>query len=152
MYRASRNYISYRALMQAHNIRSQLVELLRKMNINCDSSCDGNKESFVRCLANGLPLNIAMLATSIDTAIHNRMRGDSKDNNVIFNVGAHSLSSSSHYQTLRGGQLVHIHPSSSLFGLKEKPKYIVFAELIETSKLYMRNCTEIDEKYLKNRM
>ncbi len=111
----------------------------------------------MRCLANGLPLNIAMLATSMDTAKGNRMRGggetgggggDSKNSNVFFNIGSHSSSSSSYYQTLRGGQLVHIHPSSSLFGLKEKPKYIVFAELIETSKLYMRNCTEIDEKYL----
>lgn len=136
--------------MQAHNIRNQLKELLQKMNINCDSSCNGKKESFVRCLANGLPLNIAMLATSMDTAIGNRMRGggDSKDNNVFFNIGSHNSSSSSYYQTLRGGQLVHIHPSSSLFGLKEKPKFIVFAELIETSKLYMRNCTEIDAKYL----
>jgi len=41
---------------------------------------------------------------------------------------------------------VYIHPTSSLF--TKLPEYIVFHEIIETSKCYMRCCFEIEEEWL----
>ena len=41
---------------------------------------------------------------------------------------------------------VFIHPSSVLF--KELPQYVCYTELVETSKIYMKNLCSIEEKWL----
>ena len=70
------------------------------------------------------------------------------------------------YKTLRGNQEVFIHPSSVFFSQQHKsnggsgrggrgsgsgsqlPEYIVFSELLITSKVYMRNITAINSSWL----
>ena len=44
-------------------------------------------------------------------------------------------------QQVSSRQLVHIHPSSCLFHHRPHPAYLMFSELIHTSKCYMR-CVE----------
>ena len=44
------------------------------------------------------------------------------------------------------GQPVYIHPSSSLF--QRQPDWLVYFELVMTSKEYMRECCAIDPKWL----
>ena len=51
------------------------------------------------------------------------------------------------YQTVRGAQPVHIHPSSVLFSApsgRKLPEYVVYAELLITTKHYMRSVTAVD--------
>ena len=51
------------------------------------------------------------------------------------------------YQTVRGAQPVHIHPSSVLFSApsgRQLPEYVVYAELLITPKHYMRSVTAVD--------
>ena len=46
---------------------------------------------------------------------------------------------------------MHVHPSSVLFkgsGAASKPSYIVFHELVRTSKLYVRTVSAIDGAWL----
>merc|ERR1719266_1721454 len=50
------------------------------------------------------------------------------------------------YRTLVDSQIVSIHPSSSLF--HRQPEWIVFHEVVQTTKEYMRECTAIDPKWL----
>ncbi|MFH4977209.1 hypothetical protein AB6A40_003918 [Gnathostoma spinigerum] len=50
------------------------------------------------------------------------------------------------YRTLVDGQNVFIHPSSSLF--QNQPEWVVYHELIMTTKEYMREVTAIDPKWL----
>ena len=50
------------------------------------------------------------------------------------------------YKSIVDGQLVHIHPSSSLF--QKNPDCLVYHQLVMTSKEYMHNCTLIDPKWL----
>ena len=50
------------------------------------------------------------------------------------------------YRTLADDQAVYLHPSSSLFN--KKPEYVVYHELILTSKEYMRNVVVIDQRWL----
>lgn len=51
------------------------------------------------------------------------------------------------YRSIKSKQTVYIHPSSSLF--KENPsKYVVYHELVHTSKEYMRQIIEIDPSWL----
>ncbi|CAJ0957156.1 unnamed protein product, partial [Mesorhabditis belari] len=50
------------------------------------------------------------------------------------------------YRTLVDGQQVYIHPSSSLF--QNQPEWVVYHELVMTTKEYMREVTAIDPRWL----
>ena len=50
------------------------------------------------------------------------------------------------YRTLVDDHQVYIHPSSSLFN--KEPEWVVYHELIFTSKEYMRNVCAINPKWL----
>ncbi|CAD5232198.1 unnamed protein product [Bursaphelenchus xylophilus] len=50
------------------------------------------------------------------------------------------------YRTLVDGQTVYIHPSSSLF--QNQPEWVVYHELVMTTKEYMREVTLIDPRWL----
>eukprot|EP01104_Vermistella_antarctica_P019886 TRINITY_DN811_c0_g3_i1.p1 TRINITY_DN811_c0_g3~~TRINITY_DN811_c0_g3_i1.p1 ORF type:complete len:1118 (-),score=403.09 TRINITY_DN811_c0_g3_i1:68-3421(-) len=50
------------------------------------------------------------------------------------------------YRTVKHGQTVHIHPSSSLF--EKLPKWLVYFELVFTSKEFMRQIIEIEPEWL----
>jgi len=50
------------------------------------------------------------------------------------------------YKTMVEGQPVFIHPSSSLF--QKNPEWVIYHELVLTTKEYMRNVLVIDPKWL----
>merc|ERR1719266_2992277 len=50
------------------------------------------------------------------------------------------------YRTLVDSQIVSIHPSSALF--HRQPEWIVFHEVVQTTKEYMREVTAVDAKWL----
>lgn len=50
------------------------------------------------------------------------------------------------YRTLVDAQVVYIHPSSALFN--RQPEWVVYHELVQTTKEYMREVTTIDPKWL----
>jgi ATP-dependent RNA helicase DDX35 len=51
-------------------------------------------------------------------------------------ANAAQLQSSGYYRSVRGNQELHIHPSSVCH--RDAPKWIVFHEVVHTSKNYMR--------------
>eukprot|EP00047_Mylnosiga_fluctuans_P021814 m.109410 g.109410 ORF g.109410 m.109410 type:complete len:676 (+) comp9039_c1_seq2:13-2040(+) len=50
------------------------------------------------------------------------------------------------YKVMRSGQLAYIHPSSVLSG--QKPSCILFNEVVQTTKRYMRDCCIVDMDWL----
>ena len=50
------------------------------------------------------------------------------------------------YRTIKNPHVVNIHPTSVLF--KENPRYIVYHELVYTTKEFMRYCIEVDAEWL----
>ena len=50
------------------------------------------------------------------------------------------------YRTLKTHQSVHVHPSSSLF--QDKPRWVLYHELVFTSKEFMRQIIEIEPEWL----
>ena len=50
------------------------------------------------------------------------------------------------YKTIQEGQPVYIHPSSSLFN--KNPEWVLYHELVLTTKEYMRNVLQVDAKWL----
>lgn len=51
------------------------------------------------------------------------------------------------YKRIQGRLDLHIHPLSSLYTLPQ-PQYIIFTELVHTTKLFMNNITVIKEEWL----
>jgi hypothetical protein len=43
---------------------------------------------------------------------------------------------------------VDLHPGSTLFGKRKPPRCVVFAELVITTRPYMRTCTAVDPHWL----
>lgn len=64
-----------------------------------------------------------------------------------FFCNAARLQKQGFYRTVKNPQTVHIHPGSSLS--KEMPRWVVFTELVFTSKEYMRNVIEITPDWLR---
>ena len=50
------------------------------------------------------------------------------------------------YRTVKHQQVVHIHPNSSLF--EQKPRCLVYHELVFTTKEFMRQVIEIENQWL----
>lgn len=159
--------MSQRSLTLASNVRQQLATLLEKLHVDCSVSCWPEKEPFLKCLLAGLSLNVAQKVSSI-------MTQDKKGSNVTSAVGGSGKSFSfsntnnnnnnanlqavfanndplAPYRTVRGNQPVHIHPSSVLFSMinsKKLPAFVVYADLLTTSKQYMRNVSIVEGDWL----
>lgn len=56
------------------------------------------------------------------------------------------MDSTGSYKTVKQKMAVSIHPSSCL--LKENPKWVVYHELVKTSKEFMRTCIEVEPQWL----
>lgn len=52
------------------------------------------------------------------------------------------------YRTLKTNQTVYIHPSSSLFQQTPPAKTVLYYELVQTSKSYLRQVMEIKPQWL----
>lgn len=110
------NFLHYKSLCHAVNIREQLKKLLHKYKIKI-ISCESDPVPIQRCILSG------------------------------FFVNAARLHYSGCYRTIRGDHSLYIHPSSILFDEKS-PQWIVFNEVIQTSKQYMRDVTVIEPQWL----
>lgn len=178
----SRNYLNQRALQHANSVRNQLTVLLKsKLQIDTNVSCLPNKDPFLKCLAAGLFMNVARKVTVEDGSAAiapDAASGSGKQPQSQSDIQRKSVedfvlnknnsakiskfrslpsnpllaSNGAAYKTIRGGEYVHVHPSSVLFtlpgGIKKLPNYIIFAELLITSKQYVRTLSVIDESWL----
>lgn len=110
------------ALKLASNIREQLKELVQRSWNMQISSCGGPKNWMVvrRCL---------LKACFTQTARLDEVSGNT-------------------YQTLLSRQEAKLHPSSILFKKRPLPQCVVYAELVTTSKNYLRTVTEVDPSWL----
>lgn len=174
---ANRNYFSQRSLNHAFSISKQLSALLVKIGLDPHISCGANKEQYLKCLAKGLFLNVARLSINQENKLCNAPKNSEvpavavsynqsnkfsdryKSFNKTIPVSMSKAITSSGvdedtnapYKTLNGGQPVHIHPSSVLFSApssRKLPQYVVFSELLITTKRYMRGVTAIDATWL----
>ena len=115
------NYIHPKAMQKARNIKEQLEYITKnKLNINIDDeNISDNKD----------------INDNIRKAIIS---------GFFFNCAC--LNKDGIYRTIKNPHVVNIHPTSILF--KQNPKYIVYHELIYTTKEYMRYCIEVKPEWL----
>uniref|UniRef100_A0A0N5AH93 RNA helicase n=1 Tax=Syphacia muris TaxID=451379 RepID=A0A0N5AH93_9BILA len=108
------NFIQYRTMKKARDIRDQLEGLLEKVEIEQKSSKD----------------SVAIRKAILSGYFYNCSK----------------LDSSGHYKTVKHKHTVHIHPNSSLF--EDVPRWVVYYELVFTSKEFMREISEIESSWL----
>ncbi|KAF7652999.1 hypothetical protein LDENG_00088980 [Lucifuga dentata] len=119
------NWIHWRALKSAFSVETQLREILlrlqQKRNFPVEKF-DGNKsELFRRCLCAGYFTNVARRSIG----------------KVFCTMDGH-------------GSMVHIHPSSSVFDQEMELEWLIFHDVLVTSRVYIRTVCPIRYDWVKD--
>ncbi|KAF2819690.1 P-loop containing nucleoside triphosphate hydrolase protein [Ophiobolus disseminans] len=116
---AKQNFLQSRSLNRARDVRDQLEKLLDRIEVEHSSCGISDHVAIRKALTAGLFPNAA------------RLQRDGQS-----------------YRTLTGSLTVFIHPSSVLSQLAQKPKWVIYYELVASSKEYMRNVMPIEPEWL----
>ena len=111
------NFLQQRSLTRARDVRDQLARLCDRVEVTL-SSCGSNDL---------VPIQKAITAGFFPNAARLQRGGDS-------------------YRTVKNGQTVYIHPSSTL--MEVNPKWVIYYELVLTSKEYMRSNMPLQPEWL----
>lgn len=65
-----------------------------------------------------------------------------------FFANAAKLQPDGSYKTIRGNYELHVHPQSVIFNCSRPPKCVLFIQVLQTSKQFIRDLTAIDERWL----
>lgn len=117
---ARENFLQQRSLTRARDVREQLAKLCDRVEVQLSTCGAGNLRPIQRALTAGFFSN----ATRMDR------RGDG-------------------YRTLKNNSSVWIHPSSVLLEIDPPPKTVIYNELVQTSKEFMRSCLPIEVAWLR---
>ncbi|XP_053729844.1 probable ATP-dependent RNA helicase DHX40 [Synchiropus splendidus] len=119
------NWIHWRALKSAFSVETQLREILLRLQQKKDfpvETFDGNKsELFRRCLCTGYFTNVARRSIG----------------KVFCTMDGH-------------GSMIHIHPSSTLFDQEIDLNWIIFHDVLVTSRVYVRTVCPIRYEWVKD--
>jgi pre-mRNA-splicing factor ATP-dependent RNA helicase DHX16 len=119
---ARENFLQQRALTRARDVRDQLVKLCERVEVSpTSSSCGG--------IANLRPIKRALTAGFFPNAARLQRSGDS-------------------YRTLKSNSTVYVHPSSVLMGDERPERTVIYFELVQTQREYMRSLLPIDAAWL----
>lgn len=112
------NFLQQRSLTRARDVRDQLSKLCDRVEVTVSTA--GAADS-------GNSVSRAITAGFFPNAARLQRGGDS-------------------YRTVKNGLSVYLHPSSVL--IEERPKWVIFYELVLTSKEYMRSCIPLKPEWL----
>ncbi|KAI1875194.1 hypothetical protein JX265_004252 [Neoarthrinium moseri] len=113
------NFLQQRSLTRARDIRDQLAKLCERVEVSPSTCGASNIDPIKKALTAGFFPNAARLQRS----------GDS-------------------YRTVKNNTTVFIHPSSVLMGSDPPEKMVIYFELVQTTKEYMRSCLPIKPAWL----
>ena len=121
------NFIHWRAIKTAQNIHQQLESILLRQHLQRES-VDRN---------------------ALSTPLSLRVR-QSLCYGLFCNV-ARVSASQRNFRTMDGHSIVaYIHPSSALFGCEKSLNWVVYMELVETAKTYMRTLCPIKYQWVQD--
>ncbi|KAI4458129.1 atp-dependent rna helicase [Holotrichia oblita] len=112
------NFINYRSLKSADNVRQQLSRIMDRFNLKRTSTDFTSKDYYInirKALVNGFFMQVAHLERT------------------------------GHYLTIKDNQMVQLHPSSCL---DHKPEWVIYNEFVLTTKNYIRTVTDIKPDWL----
>nr|XP_057924611.1 pre-mRNA-splicing factor ATP-dependent RNA helicase DHX15 [Doryrhamphus excisus] len=112
------NFVSYRSLMSADNVRLQLCRIMDRLGLprrSCAHNCREYYTNIRRMLVTGFFMQVAHLERT------------------------------GHYLTVMDNQVVQLHPSTVL---GRKPEWVIYSEFVLTAKNYIRTCTHVEPEWL----
>ncbi|UXI19927.1 transmembrane protein [Sarcoptes scabiei] len=112
------NFINYRSMKSADNVRQQLSRIMDRFNLKRISTEFTSKDYY-------LNIRKALVAGYFMQVAHLERNGT--------------------YLTIKDNQVVYLHPSSVL---DHKPEWAIYNEFVLTSKNYIRTVTEIKPEWL----
>jgi pre-mRNA-splicing factor ATP-dependent RNA helicase DHX16 len=115
---AKENFLQQRSLTRARDVRDQLARLCDRVEVDATSSVG---------IGDLVPIQKAITAGFFPNAARLQRGGDS-------------------YRTVKNGQVVYLHPSSVL--MEVNPKWVIYNELVLTSKEYMRSNMPLKPEWL----
>jgi pre-mRNA-splicing factor ATP-dependent RNA helicase DHX16 len=116
---AKENFLQQRSLTRVRDVRDQLAKLCERVEITI-SSCGAS---------NLVPIQKAITAGFFANVVRLQRSGDS-------------------YKVVNKNTTVYIHPSSVLMATDPPVKLVVYHELVQTTKEYMRSCIPIKADWL----
>ncbi|KAG9255660.1 P-loop containing nucleoside triphosphate hydrolase protein [Emericellopsis atlantica] len=116
---ARENFLQQRSLTRARDVRDQLAKLCERVEVTPSTCGASNLPPIKRAITAGFFPNAARLQKS----------GDS-------------------YRTVKTKTTVWIHPSSVLMSVDPPEKMVIYFELVQTTKEYMRSVMPIEPKWL----
>uniref|UniRef100_A0AAQ5ZKW4 ATP-dependent RNA helicase DHX15 n=1 Tax=Amphiprion ocellaris TaxID=80972 RepID=A0AAQ5ZKW4_AMPOC len=111
------NFVNYRSLMSADNVRQQLSRIMDRFNLPRRSTEFTSRDYYInirRALCTGFFMQVAHLERT------------------------------GHYLTVKDNQVVQLHPSTVL---DHKPEWVLYNEFVLTTKNYIRTCTDIKPEW-----
>ncbi|XP_061769516.1 putative pre-mRNA-splicing factor ATP-dependent RNA helicase PRP1 isoform X1 [Nerophis ophidion] len=112
------NFVSYRSLMSADNVRFQLCRIIERLGLprrSCGHNCREYYSNIRRMMVSGFFMQVA----------HRERTG--------------------HYLTVKDNQVVQLHPSTVLGRTSE---WVLYSEFVLTAKNYIRTCTHVEPEWL----
>ncbi|KAF4632038.1 hypothetical protein G7Y89_g6096 [Cudoniella acicularis] len=116
---AKENFLQQRSLTRARDVRDQLAKLCERVEVTLSSVGQ----------ADLVPIQKAITAGFFPNAARLQRGGDS-------------------YRTVKNNTTVYIHPSSVLMDNNPPVKMVIYYELVQTTKEYMRSCLPIKPEWL----
>ncbi|KAL9916937.1 putative pre-mRNA-splicing factor ATP-dependent RNA helicase PRP1 [Glossina fuscipes] len=112
------NFINFRSLKSADNVREQLARIMDRFNLKRSSTEFTSKDYYVnirKALVQGFFMQVAHLERT------------------------------GHYLTIKDNQIVQLHPSTCL---DHKPDWVIYNEFVLTTKNYIRTVTDVKPEWL----
>lgn len=116
---AKENFLQQRSLTRARDVRDQLAKLCERVEVTIASCGASNIEPIQKAITAGFFANAA------------RLQRDGES-----------------YRTVKRNTTVYIHPSSVLMANDPPVRLVVYHELVQTTKEYMRSCIPIKANWL----
>jgi pre-mRNA-splicing factor ATP-dependent RNA helicase DHX38/PRP16 len=132
---SQKHFLHQKGLQRVREIRGQLVDIM-KMNDIKIQTCGSNWDIVRKAICSAYFHNVAkMKGYVIHFASINSHLFD------LYRIG--------NFVNILNGTPCNLHPTSALSGLGFQPDFVVYHELVMTSKEYMRTVTAIDAQWLE---
>jgi len=112
------NFVNYRSLKSADNVRQQLSRIMDRFSLKRTSTEFTSKDYYVN-------IRKALISGHFMQVAH--------------------LERTGHYLTIKDNQVVQLHPSTCL---GHKPEWVIYNEFVLTTKNYIRTCTDVKPEWL----
>ena len=130
------NYCQYKSLSRVRDIRDQLAALCERVEVVVES----------------LPNDVVPVQKALTAGyFYNTVRYFPFRSSAFAESEQARIDKGGGYRTTKNNHTVYMHPSSGLIGVQPPPRFILYYELVLTSKEYMRQCMPIDGSWLSER-